>query len=117
MLARYKYTFRSGYCGYRQVTVVAEHLSQAHEKACAELTWRAELRGQNLSPRSFQLELVRCVPAPFKPYLMRDCKIEACTGKPGYRWVQGWAVVSAPGRVSTPMRLCDAQEVLRKLKE
>lgn len=56
--------------------------------------------------------------APFKPFVSRaTCDIEVGAprnGRPGYRWVQGWQVNYAPGRVSTPMRRADAFALLRE---
>ena len=56
--------------------------------------------------------------APFKPFISRaTCDIEVPSprnGRPGYRWVQGWVVNYAPGRISLPMRRAEALNVLRE---
>ena len=56
--------------------------------------------------------------APFRPFVSRaTCNIEVGAprnGRPGYRWVQGWQVNYAPGRVSIPMRRSEAYALLRE---
>lgn len=51
------------------------------------------------------------------PHIERGPDIEVGAprnGRPGYRWVGGWVVRYSPSRVSTPMRLREARELLHQ---
>lgn len=50
-------------------------------------------------------------------FLRRGCRIEVGTGKPGYRWVQGWEVLNPEwGTWSIPLRRSDTLAMLREMR-
>jgi hypothetical protein len=77
--------------------------------------WKALPGGEGVTIKLAKRLRRMATSKPTKPAitLQRACMIEVGTGKPGYRWVQGWAYMQKNGLPSIPARLHDARSMAR----
>lgn len=79
---------------------------------CFFISW-----GNASEPGADDYPPINLAPYRVADYIRPGARIEVGTGKPGYRWVQGWQVLNPEnGAWSAEMRRADAVRMVREIK-